>query len=54
MQEIEQERDAKIADLAGMPTSSFPTMDTASDKFFSLVQQKLQGGTAKTAAGVHH
>ena len=54
LQEIEQERDAKIADLAGMPTSSFPTMDTAADKFFSLVQQKLQGGTAKTTAGVHH
>jgi hypothetical protein len=54
VQEIEQERDAKIADLAGMPTSSFPTMDTAVDKFFSLVQQKLQGGTAKTTAGVHH
>jgi hypothetical protein len=54
LQEIEQERDAKIADLAGMPTSSFPTMDTAADKFFTLVQQKLQGGTAKTTAGVHH
>lgn len=54
LQEIEQERDAKIADLAGMPTSSFATMDTAADKFFSLVQQKLQGGTAKTTAGVHH
>lgn len=54
VQEIEQERDAKIADLAGMPTSSFPTMDTAADKFFSLLQQKLQGGTAKTTAGVHH
>ena len=54
VQEIEQERDAKIADLAGMPTSSFSTMDTAADKFFNLVQQKLQGGTAKTTAGVHH
>jgi hypothetical protein len=54
LQEIEQERDAKIADLAGMPTSSFSTMDTAADKFFSLVQQKLQGGTSKTTAGVHH
>ena len=55
LEEIEQERDAKIADLAGMPTSSFSTMDAAADKFFNLVQQKLQGGTAKTAAaGVHH
>jgi hypothetical protein len=52
--EIEQERQAKIADLAGMPTSSFSTMDTAADKFFNLVQQKLQGGTAKTTAGVPH
>jgi hypothetical protein len=54
VQEIEQERDAKIADLAAMPTSSFSTMDTVADKFFNLVQQTLQGGTAKTAAGVHH
>lgn len=54
LQEIEQERDAKIADLAGMPTSSFSTMDAAADKFFNLVQQKLQGGAAKTTAGVHH
>jgi hypothetical protein len=52
--EIEQERQAKIADLAGMPTSSFSTMDAAADKFFNLVQQKLQGGTAKTTAGVPH
>lgn len=54
VQEIEQERDAKMADLAGMPTSSFSTMDTAADKFFNLVQEKLQGGTAKTTAGAHH
>jgi hypothetical protein len=55
IEEIEQEREAKIADLAAMPTSSFSTMDTAADKFFTLVQQKLQGGTAKTApAGAHH
>ncbi|MFZ0796999.1 MAG: hypothetical protein WAM98_04365 [Terriglobales bacterium] len=54
LQEIEQERDAKIADLAGMPTSSFSTMDTAADKFFALVQQNLQGGKAKATAGVHH
>jgi hypothetical protein len=54
VQEIEQERDAKIADLAAMPTFSFSTMDTVADKFFNLVQQKLQGGTAKTTAGVHH
>jgi len=54
LQEIEQERIAKIADLAGMPTSSFSTMDAAADKFFNLVQQKLQGGSAKTAAGVPH
>jgi hypothetical protein len=54
VKEIEQERDAKIADLAAMPTSSFPTMDTAADKFFNLVQQKLQGSPAKNTAGVHH
>ena len=55
IEEIEQEREAKIADLAAMPTASFSTMDTAADKFFTLVQQKLQGGTAKTApAGAHH
>jgi hypothetical protein len=54
VQEIEQERDAKIADLAGMPTSSFPTMDAAADKFFTLVQQNLQGGKTKATAGVHH
>ncbi len=54
LEEIEQERQAKIADLAGMPTSSFPTMDTAADKFFNLVQQKLVGGTAKTAAAGAH
>jgi hypothetical protein len=54
LEEIEQERQAKIADIAEMPTSSFAAMDTAADKFFVLVQQKLQGSTAKTAAGVHH
>jgi hypothetical protein len=54
VKEIEQERDAKIADLAAMPTSSFPTMDTAADKFFSLVQQKLEGGKPKGTAGVNH
>lgn len=54
LQEIEQERDAKIADLAGMPTSSFSTMVTAADKFFNLVQQKLQGSPAKTTTGAHH
>jgi hypothetical protein len=47
LQEMEQRRDARIADLAGMPTSSFSTMDTAADKFFGLVQQNLQGGKAK-------
>lgn len=52
--EIEQERQAKIADLAGMPTSSFSTMDAAADKFFALVQQNLQGGKTKATAGVHH
>jgi len=53
--EITQERDAQIADLAAMPTSSFSTMDTTADKFFNLVQQKLAGGTAKTTtAGAHH
>jgi hypothetical protein len=54
LEEIEQERQAKIADVAEMPTSSFAAMDTAADKFFVLVQQKLQGSTAKTGAGVHH
>jgi hypothetical protein len=53
LQEIEQEHDAKITDLAGMPTSSFSTMDAAADKFFNLVQQKLQGGTTKPTAGVN-
>jgi hypothetical protein len=54
LEEIEQERQAKIADLAGMPTSSFSTMDTAAEKFFKLVEQNLQGGKTKTAAGVNH
>lgn len=43
--EAVQERDAKMADLAGMPTSSFSTMDAAAEKFFSLVQQNLQATT---------
>jgi hypothetical protein len=54
VQEIEAERDAKITDLAGMPTASFAMMDMAANKFFNLVEQKLQGGPAKTTAGVHH
>jgi hypothetical protein len=54
VQKIDQERDAKLADLAGMPTSSFPTMDASADKFFSLVQQNLQGGKTKTPAGANH
>lgn len=47
LEEIEQERQAKIADLAGMPTSSFSTMDAAADKFFNLVQRNLEGSKAK-------
>jgi tRNA/tmRNA/rRNA uracil-C5-methylase (TrmA/RlmC/RlmD family) len=54
LEEIEQEREARLADLAGMPTSSFPTMDTAADKFFKLVEQNLQGGKTKPMAGVNH
>lgn len=53
MEEIEQEREAKLADLAGMPTSSFSTMDTAADKFFKLVEQNLRGGVTKPTAGVN-
>ena len=52
LEEIEQEREAKLADLAGMPTSSFSTMDTASEKFFKLVEQNLQDGKTKPTAGV--
>jgi hypothetical protein len=52
LEEIEQERQAKIADLAGMPTSSFSTMDSAADKFFNLVQQNLQ--SSKTKSEVSH
>jgi hypothetical protein len=51
VQELEQERDAKIADLAGMPTSSFSAMDAAADKFFSLVQQNL---SADKPNGANH
>lgn len=51
---IEQEREAKIADLAGMPTSSFSTMDAASDKFLGLVQRNLQGGKEKPTVGADH
>ncbi len=54
LEEIEQEREAQIADLAGMPTSSFSTMDAAADKFFNLVQQNLKGGKAKATAGANH
>jgi hypothetical protein len=54
LQEIEQEREAKIADLAAMPTSSFSTMDAAAGKLFGLVQQNLQTGNPKAAAGTTH
>jgi hypothetical protein len=53
LENIEQERQAKIADLAGMPTSSFSTMDAAADKFFNLVQRNLDG-RGKATAGVNH
>jgi hypothetical protein len=44
LEEIHQQHDAQIADLAGMPTSSFSTMVAAADKFFGLVQQNLKRG----------
>jgi hypothetical protein len=52
IEEIDQETAAKIADLAGMPTSSFSTMDAAADKFFGVVQQNLHG-KARGTAGVN-
>ena len=45
-EEITQEGDAKIADLAGMPTSSFSTMDEAARKYFDLVQRVLTASRA--------
>lgn len=54
VEEIHQERDAKLADLAGMPTSSFSAMDAAADNFFGLVQQNLQGSKAKATSGANH
>lgn len=54
LQEIQQEREAKIGDLARMPTSSFSTMDAAADKLFGLVQQNLQAGNPKATAGANH
>lgn len=54
VQKIDQEREAKLADLAGMPTSSFSTMDAAADKFFKLVEQNIQGDKPKTTAEVMH
>jgi hypothetical protein len=54
VEEIRQEEQAKIADLAGMPTSSFPAMDAAAGKFFKLVEQNLRGGKTKTTAGINH
>lgn len=47
VQKIDQERDAELADLAGMPTSAFSTMDAAADKFFKVVEQNLHGGPRK-------
>lgn len=52
LEEINQQHDAQIDDLAGIPTSSFSAMDAAADKFFALVQQNLTGGKAKTSPAV--
>jgi hypothetical protein len=51
VKEINQEHDAKIADLAGIPTSAFSSMDAAADKFLNLVEKNLQNGKTKSAAG---
>lgn len=51
IEELEQEREAATADLAEMPTSSFPTMDAAADKFFSLVRQNLQASQREGRGG---
>jgi hypothetical protein len=45
MDKIRQERDARVADLAQMPTSTFPAMVEASDAFFNLVDRNLRALT---------
>lgn len=52
-EEINHEYDAKIADLAGMPSSSFSTMEAAAEKFFGMVQQNLQGAKPKARSGLN-
>lgn len=41
--EIEQVHDAQVADLAQMPTSTFPAMVAAANSFFDLVDRNLTG-----------
>jgi hypothetical protein len=52
--EIEEERVATIADLAGMPTSSFLAMNSAADNFVNLVEHNLQTGKSNSAVEASH
>jgi hypothetical protein len=41
MEELNQEEEAAMNDLAGLPTSSFTAVDSSAEKYFSSIQRNL-------------